>query len=74
MSKIKVNYHQGFMDSMHSDFVQGQIDRGIFYWPNNYEACTACLKYFVDHQQSVKKSITIKTNRPVRTVTSSKDR
>ncbi len=27
--KIKFNYHQDFVASAHSDFFQGQIDRGL---------------------------------------------
>jgi len=26
-------YHQDFMASTHSDFFQGQMDGGLFYWP-----------------------------------------
>ncbi len=34
ISEIKVNFHQDFVASMHRDLFQGQMDRGLFYWPN----------------------------------------
>jgi hypothetical protein len=30
--KYNINGHQDFMASMHNDFFQGQMDRGLFYW------------------------------------------
>jgi hypothetical protein len=35
MSDILVNFHQDFVASTHSDFFQGQTDRGLFYGPNH---------------------------------------
>ncbi len=32
---IVINFHQDFMTSMHSNFFQGQVNRGLTYWPNN---------------------------------------
>ncbi len=34
MSEIKVNFHHDIVTSMHRDFFRGQMDRGLFYWPN----------------------------------------
>jgi hypothetical protein len=34
ISKIKVNFHQDFMASTHSDFFYAQMDGGIVYWPS----------------------------------------
>jgi hypothetical protein len=33
---IVINFHQDFMTSMYSGFFQGQMDRGLFYWPNHF--------------------------------------
>ncbi len=30
-----VNFLKDFAADMHSDFFQGQMDRGLFYWPNH---------------------------------------
>jgi hypothetical protein len=30
-----VNFLQNHVASMRSDFFQGQMDRGLFYWPNH---------------------------------------
>ncbi len=35
ISKIKVNFHQDFVSSMHGNFLRGQTDWGLFYWPNH---------------------------------------
>ncbi len=35
---IVINFHQDFVDSIHSDFFQGQTDRGLYYWPNQYHS------------------------------------
>jgi len=32
---ILINLRQDFMASAHSDFFQGQMDRGLFYWPHH---------------------------------------
>jgi hypothetical protein len=34
MSEIKVNFYQDLVAGTHTDFFQGQMDRGLFYWPN----------------------------------------
>jgi len=33
---IVVNFHQDFIASKHSNFFQGQTDRGLFYGPNHW--------------------------------------
>jgi hypothetical protein len=35
INEIQVNYHQGFLASTHSNFFQGQTDRGLLYWSNH---------------------------------------
>jgi hypothetical protein len=35
ISEIYVNFHQDFMDRKRNNFFQGQMDRGLFYWPNH---------------------------------------
>ncbi len=35
ISEVYANYHQDFMARMHSDFLQGQTDRGLIYWPSH---------------------------------------
>jgi hypothetical protein len=32
---IVINFHQDFMASMHSNFLLGQTDSSLFYWPNH---------------------------------------
>jgi hypothetical protein len=32
---IVINFHQDFVATTHSDFFQGQADRGLFYMPNH---------------------------------------
>jgi hypothetical protein len=32
---IVINFHQVFVASTHSDFFQGEMDRGLFYWPSH---------------------------------------
>ncbi len=36
IGEILVYNNQGFVSSTHSDFFQGQKDRGLFYWPNHW--------------------------------------
>jgi hypothetical protein len=33
ISEIDVNYRQDFVTSMHCNFLQGQTDSGLCYWP-----------------------------------------
>jgi hypothetical protein len=33
---LKVNFHQDFVASMHSDVFQGAADRGQFYWLKHF--------------------------------------
>jgi hypothetical protein len=35
--KYSVTFDQYFMASTHADFFQGQVDRGLIYWPNHSE-------------------------------------
>jgi len=35
LAKYCHNFHQDFVASTHTDFFQGQTDRGLFYWPNH---------------------------------------
>jgi len=32
---IFINFHQDFKDRMHSEFLQGQADKGLFFWNNH---------------------------------------
>ncbi len=34
ISEKNFSFHQDFMASTHNDFLQGQMDRCQFYWPN----------------------------------------
>ncbi len=33
--KIVINFHLDFMAGTHSDFTQGLLSSGLFYWPNH---------------------------------------
>ncbi len=40
-----VSFYQDFRASMHSDFFQGQMDRGLIYGPyHSEETCLSCQK------------------------------